>query len=485
MHKPVLSKSSYIRGLQCFKSLFLYKKNYQLRDYLSPEQVAKFKRGSDVGILAQQLFPGGTNASSGSHRFMMKSLERTKHLIDTGCKVIYEASFLFNEVFAAIDILVNDNGKWTAYEVKSSLALSETYYHDASLQYYVITNSGIALHDFVLIHMNPGYVRKERLDLSGLFVQKSVIDHTKQQLSFVEENVNRMKLMLESPDLPAIKIGMHCDNPYPCDFKGFCRNDIPASGTVFQLYDLKPEQQYDLFYKGIINLADLPENTKLSDMQKIIIRNEEYLNRAAFISFTDMENYSGNIVFLDLLTFSPAVPLFAETSPYCTIPYLYTLMNCDTNGNIVDSEMYYSEAGSDDRDSFLRNLLQKTHGDKKLFIYSTDSFDEIIQNNNVNAQLKTIDPPEFKTVLEQLIYFNPNIKPDENVVVIANKLNKQRGNKPLFSSETTAAEAYKNLFYSNDIFESADTKEKLVNYSFQRAKALKDIFFYLLKKARS
>jgi hypothetical protein len=484
MHKPVLSKSSYIRGLQCFKSLFLYKKNYQLRDYLSPEQVAKFKRGSDVGVLAQQLFPGGTNASSGSHRFMMKSLERTKLLIDTGCKVIYEASFLFNEVFAAVDILVNESGMWTAYEVKSSLGLSETYYHDASLQYYVITNSGMALNDFVLIHMNPGYVRKERLDLSGLFVQKSVIEHTKQQLSFVEENVNRMKLMLESPDLPSIKIGMHCDNPYPCDFKGFCRNDIPASGTVFQLYDLKPEQQYELFNKGIINLVDLSEKIKLSDKQQIVIRNEEYLNTEAFLSFTDIGNYSGNIVFLDLLTFSPAVPLFAETSPYCTIPYLYTLMSCDTNGNVVDSEMYYSEAGLDDRGAFLQKLFQKLQNDKKLFMYSTNSFEEIFQNSKINTPSKTADLYELSNVLKQLIYFNPNMKPDEDAVVIANKLNKQRGNKPLFSSETTAAEAYKNLFYSNDIFESADTKEKLVNYSFQRVKALKDIFFYLLKKAR-
>lgn len=479
MHKPVLSKSSYIRGLQCYKSLFLYKKNYRLRDYLSPEQVAKFKRGYDVGILAQQLFPGGTNASSGSHRFMMKSVEHTKKLIEAGCNVIYEASFIYNEVFAAIDILVNHEGKWTAYEVKSSLVLSETYYHDASLQYYVITNSGIALQDFMLIHMNSAYVREERLDVRKLFILKSVTDYAQKQLNVVEENVNRMKAMLEYSDMPTIDIGLHCDKPYPCDFKGFCRNNIPASGTVFQLYDLSLEKQYELYNRGIVNLSDFAYNSMLSAKQQIIAQNKEHLNNEAFLSFVDIKDSIKNMFFLDILSFAPAVPLFAGTSPYSRIPYIFTLLNCDANGNIVASEMYYSEAGQDDRENFMQQLFQKIQVKEKLYVYSSESFEKIINEN----QREMVDCVELQTIITQLIYFNPKIKPDEDAVAIANKLNKQRGNKPLFSSPVIAAEAYKNLFFSNDIFESAETKDKLVNYSNQRVNALKDIFFYLYRMA--
>jgi hypothetical protein len=57
--KHVLSKSTYIRGVQCIKSLYLYNNNPELRDPLSKEQQAIFARGIDVGKIAQNLFPGG------------------------------------------------------------------------------------------------------------------------------------------------------------------------------------------------------------------------------------------------------------------------------------------------------------------------------------------------------------------------------------------------------------------------------------------
>jgi len=52
MEKHVLSKSTFIRGNQCLKSLYLNKKRPFLRDKLSPEQLEKFRRGHNVGFLA-------------------------------------------------------------------------------------------------------------------------------------------------------------------------------------------------------------------------------------------------------------------------------------------------------------------------------------------------------------------------------------------------------------------------------------------------
>lgn len=63
MEKHVLSKSTFIRSSQCLKSLYLYKYNYNLRDKLSPEQEALFSRGTNVGLIARNLFPGGIDCS--------------------------------------------------------------------------------------------------------------------------------------------------------------------------------------------------------------------------------------------------------------------------------------------------------------------------------------------------------------------------------------------------------------------------------------
>ena len=48
MEKHVLSKSTFIRGLKCHKSLYLNKHQKQLRDQLSEMQLAIFEQGNKV-----------------------------------------------------------------------------------------------------------------------------------------------------------------------------------------------------------------------------------------------------------------------------------------------------------------------------------------------------------------------------------------------------------------------------------------------------
>ena len=64
MQKHVLSKSTFIRGLKCSKSLYLNKHNRNLKDELSEMQKAIFNQGDMVGQLAQQLFPNGTDCTT-------------------------------------------------------------------------------------------------------------------------------------------------------------------------------------------------------------------------------------------------------------------------------------------------------------------------------------------------------------------------------------------------------------------------------------
>ena len=94
--KYKLSKSTFIRGLQCEKSLYLYKKHYKLKDPISPSLQAIFDQGNQVGLLAQELFPGGIDSSPSSHLKMMESVIKTKEFLDKGESIIYEATFTYN-----------------------------------------------------------------------------------------------------------------------------------------------------------------------------------------------------------------------------------------------------------------------------------------------------------------------------------------------------------------------------------------------------
>ena len=74
--KHLISKSSFIKGIQCDKQLYLYKYQYDWMDKVSEIQQAIFNRGHEVGELAQQIFPGGIKATEDPKK-TAQAIERT------------------------------------------------------------------------------------------------------------------------------------------------------------------------------------------------------------------------------------------------------------------------------------------------------------------------------------------------------------------------------------------------------------------------
>jgi hypothetical protein len=228
MEKHLLSKSTFIRGNQCLKSLYLNKKRPFLRDRLSPEQLAKFRRGHKVGDLAQQLFPGGIDLKPKSPSQYRKKVEETSQIIETDSyQTLYEPAFQYDRLLVLLDILRKENGRWKAYEVKSSLHLSDTYLLDAAFQYYVISNQFFELDDFFLVYVNKDYDFTKPLDLEKLFIKESVLDKVLERQAYIREQVIREKDTLLLEKSPPIAVGPHCTKPYPCDFIGHCWKNIP------------------------------------------------------------------------------------------------------------------------------------------------------------------------------------------------------------------------------------------------------------------
>lgn len=223
MEKHILSKSTFIRGNQCLKSLYLNKKRPFLRDKISPEQLAKFRRGSKLGIIAQQLFPGGIDLTPRSPSQYQKRVLETTEIIRQGKHdSLYEAVFQFDQLLIMLDILNQKDGEWYAYEVKSSLKISDTYLLDAAFQYYVISNSGLPLKDMFLVYVNKDYSFEGEIKLEELFIFKSVLDKVLTLQDYIKEKVVQEKVTLLLNSSPQIKVGEQCLYPYPCDFIGHC-----------------------------------------------------------------------------------------------------------------------------------------------------------------------------------------------------------------------------------------------------------------------
>lgn len=232
--KHILSKSSYIRSLQCLKSLYFYKFNYKDRDPISPEQQKKFDHGHQYGKIAHKLFPGGIDVSPATLFEYASSAKQTHSLLLKQQPVIYEAAFIANEVVVALDILVRKGGLLHAFEVKSSTAINQTILNDAALQYYIITEAGFELEDFSIIHLKPDYKDLPDDDVKALFVSQSVKEWCIEQLKFVKEHILIAKEVIQSKKMPHKEQGEHCNSPYPCDFKNICnKSNSFDSGSLF------------------------------------------------------------------------------------------------------------------------------------------------------------------------------------------------------------------------------------------------------------
>ncbi|MFI5148715.1 MAG: DUF2779 domain-containing protein [Bacteroidia bacterium] len=488
--KHLLSKSAFIRGLQCPKSLFLYKYYPQLRDPVPPERQAVFQRGTNIGILARDLFPGGVDASPKNIRQYSESIAKTKALIESGTEVIYEAAFQSGRVLAALDILAKKDGKWYAYEVKSSSRITPSHILDAALQYHVIVNAGLELEDFYLAHLNTNYMRKGAIDPHSLFKIVSVGKQARSKGEMIAAQIEKQKEILNLSQVPEVAIGEHCFSPYSCDFMGHCWKGVPHD-SVFNLGGMRKAELFSLYNSGIRRIDDIKDDTSFPEEVKIQL--QTLRSETPLIDTRRLKEYMSGIhyplFFLDFETTMPAVPLYEKTHPYQHLPFQYSLhYKKDRDAELKHVE-FLAETHSDPRKSFLLSLLEHTAGWGDILVYYA-TFERSIFNS-----LKK-DFPEYGEEIDKRlarirdliipfadrIYYHPAMKGSSSIKNVLPAL------VPGFSYEglkitngNVAMTVYEQLRSESDLFAQQEKREALLAYCSMDTLAMVKIYEVLEK----
>ena len=113
------SKSKYCLAWQCPKLLWLAKFRPELKTE-DPSLQARFEEGNVVGDLAMNLFGDFTEVTAYKEDGKLdlnKMQELTKQCIADGTENICEASFNYNGLYCAVDILRKEDGGYAIYEV--------------------------------------------------------------------------------------------------------------------------------------------------------------------------------------------------------------------------------------------------------------------------------------------------------------------------------------------------------------------------------
>ena len=379
--KHVLSKSTFIRGTQCLKSLYLNKKRPFLRDRLSDEQRAIFKRGTDVGVLAQDLFPGGIDLKPKSPSQYRKKVAETKAVIQSGShSVIYEAAFQSDGLLILLDILVKDQNEWVAYEVKSSLKVSETFLTDAAFQYYVMHHSGLVVKDFYLITLNPEYQFEDKLDINRLFLKHRVTDEVLQRQEWIEKQIIAEKETLLLDHSPVIPIGPQCNAPYPCDFQRHCWKKV-SDNSVLYLDAFSENFRFKAFYSG----NDAPEKIEpesCTRQQQIQLQSAR--SKSLFRDEKKLAHFAASIPrevnFSTVLFVRPAVPCFEGTKPYQRIPIA---MASEKETKIFITQDNPMEAFAD----YLKNQWEQN---VPFVVYDAGDCSQFLQENHYDSLLEAL-----------------------------------------------------------------------------------------------
>lgn len=395
--KSTLSKSQFIKGLQCHKNLWLYKYKPELRTPPDAFQQAIFDMGTEIGLCARGLFPGGEEIKYEGSSFEQK-IRLTQDLISSGAETIYEATFSYDDIVVMVDILHKGDKGWELYEVKGSTSPDKgPYLHDVSVQYYVVSGSGLSVSKAFLVHLNREYVRLGEINIHALFSMRDFTDEVRDNQDYVMEELSSMRDMLRK-ECPEIDIGAQCSSPYDCEFHDHCWGHIPDN-SVFDLKE-KGINKFEYYYKGIVRFKDF-DLDDLNYKQKMQVETELYDKAVIDVNglkeFLEKLNYPQ--YFLDFETFMPAIPQFDGTRPYQPVPFQYSLHVLENAASELKHYEYLADAGIDPREKIAGDLTQLIPENSCVIAYNS-SYEK--------GRIKEL-AEQFPAYAEKLLKINENM----------------------------------------------------------------------------
>lgn len=256
MKEHTISKSQYVKGLQCPKALWLYRHRKDLAPEIIPEKQALFGTGHEIGELAMQYFGEGIEVKN-EYWDVQGAVETTQQYIEEGHDVIFEATAIhpIDGGYSRIDILKRVDGRdeWDLIEVKSSTSVKDYHIDDMSFQYHVFYGAGFKIRKCFMMVINNEYVRSGDIDPQQLLRLEEISEHIISKQGQVEAVAGQLGYVLERKDEPEMSIGARCFKPFECDYKPYC-------------WAHTPQYLYMIFFKS-------PGQKKLRSVMAWLLRN--------------------------------------------------------------------------------------------------------------------------------------------------------------------------------------------------------------------
>ena len=226
-----ITKTDFMRGMQCPKMLWLDRHKPQFR-VIPPETQARLDAGNDFGDKAMAMFgpyeemtvyrPGTAIPDK------KKMAQKTQLHLLLGTPVICEAAFINYNNYCAADILKkNENGGYDFYEVKNSPEMKEQFIKDAAFQYYIMNRCRVKIgRVFIALH-GP--------DEENPFLPAEITREAVALVPWINDHIWDLNNIKKQKDEPDTRPGNQCTCPYECWYRDYCSGERTDTVTQEQI----------------------------------------------------------------------------------------------------------------------------------------------------------------------------------------------------------------------------------------------------------
>jgi len=341
----MITKSNYVEFVSCPRALYYTKYNKDEAKELGDQAKKRIDEGNLVNEFAHKIFPNTVSVKKDPNCVDIKmQSEITKRLLKDN-NPIAEASFIFEDLFCAVDILVkNEDNSYDIYEVKASTDVKKhlaEYYPDVAFQKYVLQQCGLKIRNCRLLHLNKEYVRQGELEPRRLLIDYPIEwdDAYQETYNLIPANLAELRKIVERKQEPDYG---HCEKT--CPYFEYCHRSLPKP-NIIDINGIRINKAHQLIEEHIVTLEDVSKSSmKLNERQWIQVNccikpdKSSYTNNNNLSGFLNKLKYP--IYHLDFETMNEAIPPFDGVGPYVQVPFQYSLHIEHTPGGKLEHKEF-------------------------------------------------------------------------------------------------------------------------------------------------
>ena len=360
-----LSKSRFVTGCQCHKLLWWTVHEPKAVE-LQPDKVLQdlFDQGRQVGEAARARYPGGVLIDL-PHDARAERVAATRKALDQGAPAIFEATFIADNTYVAIDVLEKTNDGYHLTEVKSSTSQKDEHIPDVAVQARVAAACGVNITAAEVLHLNKEF---RHPDSGDLFARTDVTGAVAAFVAQVPDEIARQQAMLAGP-LPEVPIGAQCFEPRECPFMGRCWPHGPEH--IGNLAGVGPKKTVAYLARGITSIGHLPAKEKLNFTQRRQLK--AMAEHRLIVEPTlarELEPFAGKVGFLDFETIARAIPVWPGMAPWQQAAAQFSYHERQADGSYTHAA-FLAEGPGDARPPLAAAMVRATANAERVVMYTS------------------------------------------------------------------------------------------------------------------